>query len=1202
MLTQGLISHSRLGAKHWLLRIGLGLATLLLPASFALGQVTGSASVRGTVKDPAGAVVPKANVTLINNSTRSVRNAKATDEGLYNFSSLDPGAYTLKVEAEGFKAYEQKGIIVSASDTRGVDAVMEVGAANETVTIQASAEVIQKETGAKENTITAKTIDNTSIISRSALELLKILPGVVAPDETQIQSVTFGGGANANASYNVNGLRGEENNISIDGSRLMDIGSNNGTIITANADMVQEVKVQTSNYSAEYGSAGVQITATTKNGSSGFHGEVYDYIRNYRFNANDRSNTLFGVAKTQDSYQYPGGNVGGPVLIPGTRFNKNRDKLFFFFGYEIQRQQVQLNTIFDRTPTAAERAGMFCKDGSPPPCKAGVQTLTFDPNANLIGKAFINQYPLPNFTDPNPNDVPYLNYASQGLQPTNRRQAVGRVDYNINANTKLYVRLARESETQDFARGLWWNPSNYELPSHVQGQDLGRSLSASLVRVINPTLTNEVVVSASKLLLNNDYADPNKVSLSSLGIANTYKGPFGQQSQYVPLAFITSWGGATHGDLWSPGGNPLFSHNSSFSVTDNATKVKGAHTIKFGTLIEQADKIQNFNGDTEGRYIFATWGNQSTGNEFADLLTGRPAQVVQSTATPIGNFRLHNFEFYGQDSWKVRPNLTLEFGLRADYYPNNYEQGGLGVLFDPGSYDKSQGVLINNDPNKPNGIVTATSGAIPKGVVGTPGIQWAPRLNFAWDVNGKGDTVIRGGAGIFYNRVQGNYQYYSLQQPPNSYSETFDSYTFGSLAGGKGLTYGTMSQINPFAQFGGIGITSANPHSIFIPRVANMSFSIARRLPGNTVLEVAYVGTEGRHLPDNINIDYIPLGTLLKGHVGNADLSVPVQRWAVAGQGGVLAQFRPFPAYSSVTFKEFNSTSSYHSLQATASHQTGKNLQFFATYTFSKALGTSQTNENDGNGVDPIDTRHRTWGVLPYDRTHIFNLSYNYNLPSIARGMFDNKVTRGVFSGWQMSGITTFQSGIPMRLQFSGDLGGGTPGVAWFGSDAFANFSFASGPVAPILTKNPMISGNSFGQKILDLNAIQIPTLGNSGDQVPPFYLRSPHRWNHDVSFFKNFRISEAKKIQFRAGFFNIFNQAYPGFGSNTAQNDINTQLIVDCNVKVDNVPNGTGGTSNQVCDPTKGFHYDPATLLNFGKITSKHGHRIVELAVKFYF
>jgi hypothetical protein len=410
-----------------------------------------------------------------------------------------------------------------------------------------------------------------------------------------------------------------------------------------------------------------------------------------------------------------------------------------------------------------------------------------------------------------------------------------------------------------------------------------------------------------------------------------------------------------------------------------------------------------------------------------------------------------------------------------------------------------------------------------------------------------------------------------------------------------------MTQINPFGQLGSIGISTADPHSIFIPRTANMSLSIARRLPTNTVVEIAYVGTEGRHLPDTINTNFIPVGTLLKGHVGNADLSIPVQRWAVAGQAGVLANFRPFPAYSNINLLQYDSTSSYHSLQATASHQQGKNLQFFATYTFSKALGSTATNET-GSQVDPIDTRHRSWGVLPYDRTHIFNLSYNYNLPSLARGAFDNKVTRGLFSGWQMSGITTFQSGNPMKLVFSGDLGGANAALAFVGSDAFSNSAFASGPVSPVFTKNPTISGNSFGQRVLDLGAIQIPGLGSTGAQVQPFYLRAPHRWNHDVSFFKNFRVTEAKKIQFRAGFFNIFNQAYPVFNTNNSQSDVNTALIVDCNVKMDNVPNGAGGTSNGVCDPTRGFHYDPATLQNFGKIVNKHGHRIVELALKFYF
>src|SRR6185436_16473111 len=223
------------------------------------------------------------------------------------FSALAPGDYSMKVEAPGFKTAELPHIAVETSSTRALDITAEVGAPTETVTVTSGGAQLETETGAKENTISAAQIDNLSIISRSSLELLRILPGVVAPDNTALESIAFGGGANANANYHVNGLRGEQNNVTVDGSRMIDIGSNNGTIITANPDMVQEVKVQTSNYAAEHGSSAVQISATTKGGSSGFHGSLYDYVRNWRFQANDRSNTIaFPVVdRPLSKYNYP---------------------------------------------------------------------------------------------------------------------------------------------------------------------------------------------------------------------------------------------------------------------------------------------------------------------------------------------------------------------------------------------------------------------------------------------------------------------------------------------------------------------------------------------------------------------------------------------------------------------------------------------------------------------------------------------------------------------------------------------------------------------------------------------------------------------------------------------------------------------------------------------------------------------------------
>jgi hypothetical protein len=338
-----------------------------------------------------------------------------------------------------------------------------------------------------------------------------------------------------------------------------------------------------------------------------------------------------------------------------------------------------------------------------------------------------------------------------------------------------------------------------------------------------------------------------------------------------------------------------------------------------------------------------------------------------------------------------------------------------------------------------------------------------------------------------------------------------------------------------------------------------------------------------------------------------------VNRAAV--DASVLKQFRPFSAYNTVGLYQFTGTSSYHSLQVTLSHQSGKWIQYFATYTFGKALGTVATNETDGAAwADPIDTRGRSWGVLPFDRTHIFNLSYNLNIPNLARGAIDNGVMRGILNGWQMSGITTIQSGIPIRLRFTGDISGSGQAVAWFGSDAFNVQGQSAGAVTPVYLGNPSKGGTKLGEKIFDLNALAIPEFPNSGPAQPPFYLRTPGRSNFDVSFFKNFNISESKKIQFRTGFFNIFNQAYPTFFNVTdisgGGSDINLALDTVCNRTVANVPNGTGGPAGgNTCDPTGGFRFTDGrpgdrsdTVHNFGKIQNKHGRRIVEFAFKFYF
>jgi hypothetical protein len=1220
-----------------LMMTALGLLCLCLSAPWTLAQTTGSATLRGQVKDANGAVIADATVTLVNEGTKAGRKTTTNKDGIYVLSSVPPGTYSVSVEHSGFKKFEQTSLVLSPSDTRGLDFTMEVGAASETVTVTATADVLQTETGAKENTITAKQIENLSIISRSSLELLRILPGVVAPDAGALESVSFGGGANANNAYNVNGLRGENTNVQVDGARMMDIGANNGTIITANPDMVQEVKVQTSNYAAEHGTASVLINATTKSGSSGFHGSLYDYSRDYRLGANDRSNSINGVKRGESQYNYPGGNIGGPLHLPRKvfgplgGFNEKKDKLFFFVGFEYYYQRVDEGSKLGNVPSLKMRQGDFSeiallRDANGNALPANQQTPFFGiprtdvivpgdcnapgyvpgavaPNFNLapcvdptgLGSALMNLYPTPNRTGGGSN------YVYSVLRPNDRNQFTSRFDYNVSDKTKLYVRLAREYEEQGFPRGLWWDSSDYEVPGGLRSSNLGRSVVVNLTNIISPTMTNEVLFGASKLKLNYDFADPDKVSYEALGVQRL--GALGNSNPYIPIG-VTPWGDGGAGNFHTAHGFPILAWNDSFAVTDNLTKVFKSHTLKFGAFIEQANKRQQSNSDYN--IVLGQWGpDTNTGNNFGDLFVGHPLQVVSGSDRPLDNFRYYNYEFYAQDSWKVRPSFTLEYGLRIAYLPNNFERKGLGVLFDPRAYVPNGGVFLNNDRLRPNGILRAATGDIPKGVLDNPPVALMPRLNFAWDVGGKGDLVVRAGAGLFYNRVQGNYDYYSSGVMPNTYRSAVNTDAVPT-----GLTFANLNGLDPFSRLAALDINSRDPNSNDLPRVANMSLTIEKRLPSSNIFTIAYVGTQGRHLPQQKQINFAPLGSMLSGIVAGdtanpSDLSNPIHRVAL-DDGPARQLFRPYGTYNSIGYYQFTGTSSYHSMQATLSRQTGK-LNYFVAYTFGKALGTTAVNETDGAAwADPIDTRGRSWGVLPFDRTHILNLSYNYYIPDVARGALDNKLMRGLLNGWQMSGITTFQSGTPVRLRFFGDLGNNDIARAFFGTDAYGvNGNFTAGAIAPIFLRNPSLDNNTkVGERLLDLNAIAIPGFGATGPSQLPFYLRFPNRSNFDISVFKNIKITESKSLQIRSGFFNIFNQAYPtriDLG-NPGNSDIHLRLEANCNVRVSGVPNGTGGTSDGICDPTQGFSFTQDTLDNFGKITTKRGRRIVELALKFYF
>ena len=1192
------------------------LLLLLTITTTAWGQAS-TATIRGTVQDPSGGVLPGATVTATNTGTNAVQATITDDRGQYFIAGLFPGTYVLKGELAGFKTYEQKGIVLSPNDNRGIDIRLDIGQQAETVTVTSQVEVIQTETGAREGVLTAKQIDNLSVIGRSSLELLRILPGVVSPDQAAMESVSFGGGANNTQGYTVNGIRSSSNTVQLDGSSLIDIGSNSGVIVTLNNDMVQEVKVQSSNFAAEYASSGMNVSAVTKGGSSRFSGTVYDYWRDHRFGANDRSNSITRTAKPQSTFNYPGGNVGGPILIPGLEWNKNRDKAFFFLGVEIQRQKVDPGSFLSTTLTDRMKRGdlsellpgncvgqtlnMPCQNFNIPGGFAGAGTAApgnnFSSYIHPLGRVLAGLYPSPNLVTDNNR----YNYVFNTLQPTNRHDVKFRIDYNITNNTRAYVRAAIEGEEAENARGIWWASSDVALPTPTYGDNKGRSVSGNIVSVLSPTMTNEVLVSWSRLTLDNFWRDPSKVRIDAYPELAAYQqGFFPGQSPYLPVNIITSgWGQGGPGNLWAPAMD-VFAHNDALQFSDKLTKIAGSHGLKFGFSAERGQKQQNFQNNEMGELQFDPWATGGTGSAVADLLTGRLANYAQGTQIPKGEWQYWNLDAFAQDSWKLRPNFTLEYGVRAGFWTNNYELNDLGGYFDPTFYDPSKGTFL--DPGtyqRLNGWRYASGGQASRGGVDNRDPFAMPRINAAWDITGDSSNVVRGGFGIFYNRNMGNLEYDYLRIPPTSYAVGIGSGAGSNLGGGVGLTYDTIRQLDWTTRVSTLTINTLNPDSNKWPTTYSFSGSYARRIFFNQVVEAAYVGTRGRDLVSRRQLNVVPLGALLTGTVNGINLGVPVNR--VALDASVVNAFRPYSAYPAVQDWSFEGESDYNSLQVTLSRQTGRRLQYFAAYTYARSKGTTSGNGEYGF-IDPFDPS-RTYGVLPEDRTHIFNLSWNAFLPDGAKGGMDNPVGRGLLNGWQLSGISTLASGVPIFLGFGGQAGGDGVTQAIFGTpDIIGNPGPGGGDrggLAPIYTCDPRTGNTGLGEKILDINCIKIPEFGENGPLVPPYNLRMPTRINHDLTLFKNFALAGDQKLQFRVGFFNLFNQAWV-----TTQSAADVDLVLDttCNRTVSGLPNGAGGTADNVCDPTGGFQYTQTALQNFGKINLKRGRRVIEFVLKYYF
>jgi Carboxypeptidase regulatory-like domain len=1145
------------------------------------------ATLTGVVSDPSQAVLPHATIKLIDQQSGSTRDTTSNNDGYYTFVSVPPGTYSLTVEGKGFEAYKQTNIALGGGEKRNVNVTMKVGSTTETVEVAGSADVLAPvDSGEKSSTLTTKELQNFVSVGSNAAEFLKIMPGFGISNGTSNKASYTGEtiGINGNGdsgsqsplnnAYSYNGLPSNSLDITADGAHVSDPGCNCDTPVNPNSDMISEFKVLTSNFSAENQKGPAVISSVAKSGGKDFHGSAFFYARNYTLNANDALFNASGQPRPENKYYYPGFTIGGPVLIPKTNFNKNRNKLFFFTGYEYYYQVLDTGLLRATVPTSGMLNGNFspaevAKEGNitasgGPPGQILNQTMypggiippsLIDPNMQALMKL----YPAPNA---DPNATGGFNYVQAETFNQNNIQWMTRVDYSISDNTKLFVRYNLQRETQQFPVGLWWRQTDQvPYPTPVEGKNQSDSVSASLTHVFSPTLTNEVVFSYTYIGFPNVFQDPSKVDRTKVGY--TYAGLFKNGVAQIPSFGGNGWQQQEAALIFNPGGfeaggnsQGLYADKWLPNVSDTVSKVWGTHTAKFGIFWEHIRNSQPANNNTNG-YLVVNRSNPNTlGNEYADLLTGTLNSYTETNFNRVNDIGYTTFEGFLQDSWKVSKRLTLELGLRMTHFTPWADNIGFGYsVFIPANYTPgcTQNALAycGFEWHK-------RDSSVPIGGFPTRALFYQPRVGFAWDAFGTGKTVLRGGWGRYY---------YHSGQFTNGLDAAagVESITIGPNVNVPGSTATVpllaknLSTINVAAQASSPAAVDSTDDKQ--PYTDSYSFTVSQRTPWSGLLEVAYVGNRSKDLANSTgagsNINLVPVGAMLASHNGGVDPNSLVAN-----------NFRPYLGYSDLFLATNNAVANYNALQVTWIRTRGR-YTINANYAFGKALGTVNP------ALDQFNLSN-DYGVQASNRTHIFNVAYSVELGNPTH----NKLAAGFINGWQLSGIVQVQSGANLTGLSGQNFSLTTNNAIIPGSIStqnpngiqISNVSLLGTPdiqLNPILTCNP--SANLAPHQYINPSCFALPThVGQNGGSVLPA-IYGPAFFNADLGLFKNFQIKESMKIQIRFNAYNFLNHPLWSF------NGSNLTLGYDPNsLKVD-------------------------TPL-FGTTTEKQGHRVIQLAAKFYF
>lgn len=1206
----------------WIL--GLAVALLLaLPLAFGQSQF---ATLNGTVVDASGAVANSANVTVKETASGELRKTVTNRDGFFSVPTLPAGTYQVIVEMTGFRKWVGSGIVLNGSDSKTMNIELKVGGGNETVEVNAlTQEVATVDSGEKSALISSKDLQDLSLVGRNATEYLKLLPGATLQNNNAVNRPSYDGQVvgingfavgNSAAGLGAVAVNGQNIDITLDGQHSFDPGSTSANPVNPNPDMISEVKVLSSNFSAENAKGPVVVNTVTKAGGSTFHGEGYMYARNQEMNSEDAFNKASelsngfspGALKTPSSYYYPGFNIGGPLYIPGTSLNKSKQKLFFFEAFEYYKQDLDGGVDRAFVPTDAMLNGDFSElsqskyanighgivknvpttpgnvlgwngvvngvgvgrtqhpfNGTCAAITAGViDAGCIDPNAQALLRDFL---PQPN-ADPTATG---FNYVRAFSVAQNSWQNVARGDWNINDNTKAYVVWSRQRETANMPMGLWINSGDWVVPapSSATGINGSDAITGTFLRVFSPTMTSETRFGYTKINFPTTLANPAKQTRSGIGFAPT--GIYGNSN--APAVLSWQSGFPNLGDVGHDYHPSMIAVKGIPSIAENLTKVIKTHSLKAGFYYEHAYNKQDNWGQFMGVFSYGAtgWGGTTSGNEYADALMGiGQGGYFEQALPPPTNLAQNIYDFYVQDDWKLTRRITVNIGMRFEHYAKPYSDPFGLAVFNPNNYDAS----IPAAQNTNTGISWhSLDHSIPISGTNSRPLFYSPRLGAAIDLFGTGRTIVRGGWGKFraYDLVQSNDYVQPAETATGSSSwscgwmdalcptwESVDQHAQTVPAYGTGLAPGAYK-----------GVFVVDPRNDEQPLVTTYSLTINQQLPAKFSLELSYVGNHTDFLQSYTNTyNAIPLGTInAAAAIAAYPADCNTNNQDSVGTNPCLSHFRQYPDYTTINDSITAGKAQYDGLQASLRRNVGF-MTLTANYTWSKALGDGAQLANGAfPSAIPINQAvHYLWGVLPQDRAHALSMAYVFNLPNNHSG---SHFVRGLANGWQISGITTVQSGSQMFIQ------GGTN----------FNFNLQQGSVgpnqdnvhllgSPDITLYPLIVCNPAQglakDQFINPSCFKPAPAGSLGTGSMP-YLPGPMFWNSDLSVMKNFKITERQALQFRFAAFNFMNHDLLSF----TNGDNNLKLTFDSN-----------GNAN----PT------------FGKATYHVGRRIVELGVKYSF